>query len=352
MVGAEQVDDVVDAGELHVVVERDIDGEVGQLPGAPPQHAVLVVAGALDRRRAEPERAVLLVREAARGELLHGLLRQAAVADVALLRGPHVEVHAVGGERAALLLDHPLDGPAPEVLEPRPLVAGNVERAASGAVLLREVDQVLAGIAVLGQRGRLAELLAHPRLEGARERLELGAGVVHVELGGDPRALRAQQPRQRVADGGGARVHDDERAGGIGRHELQARPLAGVARAEPIGRAGVEDLVQRGRGPCRREEHVQEAGARDFHTRDLGHRGEVLRQRVGDLARRALRGARQRHRDVRRVVAVLGLARHFPRAVLGRGQPRRRQRRAHPVRQPIGDRHCAQVRRPPRRRLH
>ena len=339
MVGAEQVDHVVDTGELHVVVERDVDGEVGQLAGAPPQHAVLVVAGALDGRRAEPERAVLLVREAAGGEVLHGLLRQAAVTYVALFRGPHVEVHAVGGERAALLLDHALDGPAAEVLEARALVAGHVARTARGAVFPGEVGQVFARIAVLRQGGALAELLAYARLERARERLELGAGVVHVELGRDRRALRAQQPRERIADGGGARVHDDERAGGVGGDELQARALAAVAGALPVGGAGGEDRVQRARRPRRRQEDVEESRAGHLDARDLGHRRKILRERVGDLARRPLGGARQRHRDVRRVVAVLGLARYFPRAVVGGRQPRRRQRRPHSFRQPLGDRH-------------
>src|SRR5207248_7280988 len=120
----------------------------------------------------------VLVGQAARSQLLHRLLGQATIAHVALLRRPHVELHAIGGERAALLLDHSLDGPTAEALEARTRVGGIVEANAGLAILLREIDQVLAGIALLGERDVLTVLLTHPRLERTRERLELGAGVV------------------------------------------------------------------------------------------------------------------------------------------------------------------------------
>ena len=65
MVGPEEVDDVVGLAELLEVVEADVHREVGELAVRLPQHAVLVVA---ERGGAEPERAVLLVGVARRGE--------------------------------------------------------------------------------------------------------------------------------------------------------------------------------------------------------------------------------------------------------------------------------------------
>src|SRR5206468_7981066 len=182
----------------------------------------------------KPQRAVVLVRQPTRGELLHRLLHQAAVTHVALLGRPHVELHAVGRERAALLRDHALDRPAAEMLEARARVAGHVEPSALRAILRGEVDQVLARIPFFGQRGLVAEGLTHARLERARERLELRAGIVDVELRRDARALRAQEARERVADGGGARVDDYQRSGRIRGDELEPPALPGMAGAAPV----------------------------------------------------------------------------------------------------------------------
>ena len=144
------------------------------------------------------------------------------------------------------------------------------------------------GIAVLGQRRRLAHRLAHARLERARQRLELVAGVVDVELGGHARAPRAQQPRERVTDRRGARVDDHERAGGIGGDELQ-RARAARPGSSPRPYAAPAPRISRSapRAPRGREEHVEEAGARDLEPLHLGHRREVLDDGLGDLARRA-----------------------------------------------------------------
>ena len=165
------------------------------------------------------------------------------------------------------------------------------EPAALGAVRLRKIDEVLTGIAVLGERGRHAELLLHARLERARERLELIAGVVDVELGRHRRALAPEQAREGVADGRRAPVDDDERAGGIRRHELQPDAPSGLALAASVRDALAEDFRERAGAPRRRQEDVEKPRPRDLDALDLGHRREVLDDEVGDLSRRALRGA-------------------------------------------------------------
>ena len=242
MIGAEQVDQSIGRRELHVVVIGDVHREVGRLAVRASEHAVLVVAGLFPLGRAEPEGAVLLVAEATRRELLQHLLRQAFVTDVALLGRPDVELDGVVAQDPALRVDHPRDRIAPEMLDPLALGGAVDEAPALVAVRLREIDEVLAGIAILGERGRLAELLLHACLERARERLELIARVVDVELGRDVGALRPEQPCEGVAHRGCARVDDDQRAGRVRRDELHADAAARLALTAPVRGARGENL--------------------------------------------------------------------------------------------------------------
>src|SRR5207253_11088720 len=91
--------------------------------------AILVVARLLiERPRPNPELAIRLVAELARGDLLQVLLGEVQVAHVALLRRPHVELDAVVAQDAPLLLDDPRHGVPPEALEPRPFIGLRHER--------------------------------------------------------------------------------------------------------------------------------------------------------------------------------------------------------------------------------
>ena len=68
---------------------------------------------------------------------------------------------------------------------------------------------------------------ARARLHRERELLDLRAGVVVVELARDLVALRLEQRRDRVAERRLAAVADVQRAGRIGRDELDLHLLAG-----------------------------------------------------------------------------------------------------------------------------
>jgi hypothetical protein len=297
---------------------------------------------AVDRNQRAPSSSY----EPAPRELLEDLLGEPAIAHVALLGRPHFEVHAIVAEHAALLAHEMVDGPPAEVLDALAWAEAEGRRrgpAWTRPVLLqvarREIDDVVAGISALRDGRLLANGLAHAGLERQGEPLELSARVVDVVLAGHRRTLGAQQPGQRVAHGGRARVHDHQRSGGIRRHELDADTLARVARAMTVPRAGFQDLAHGAGRPRRRQEDVQEARTGHLEPCDLVELRKVLHHGVGYLARRPARRLGEHHRHVRRVIAVLGLARHFPGDVLRLRQARRGQSRAHRLRQPLGDRH-------------
>ncbi len=203
--------------------------------------------------------------------------------------------------------------------------------------LRHHLDQVLARVRVLGQLGRLAQRLPQPHVHRPRQRHELVARVVDVVPRLDAVALAPEDARERVAHRGRARVDDHERAGRIGRDELEddAGALPGVRPA--VVRARGQHLVEAGRAPARREEDVQEAGARDLEALDRLRLREVGHHRLGDLAGRAAGLARQRHRGVGRIVAVPRFTRDLPLHLGGCGQPGGVERVPQCVRQMIGD---------------
>ena len=101
-------------------------------------------------------------------------------------------------------------------------VLGTDVVAALGAELVREIDEVVALVALVGRL-----LAAVARVQRVTERRELVAGVVEVVLAVHVRALRREQVRDRVAHGDPAPATGVQRAGRVGRDELEvdaARP--------------------------------------------------------------------------------------------------------------------------------
>src|SRR5579884_1558003 len=273
VVGAEHVDGAVEAA-LHLVAQvRDVRRLVRrQSPalGRADQHAVLVVA---ELGRADPQRALGLVRRQPGEQLRQPLLEHA-------LARPRVEVDAEALERVLDPLPHVLDG-----------IAGQ----------LGQLADVLAAVAVLG---RLAAL-AH-RLDRRAEAVHLRAGVVVVVLALDVVAGELEQPRDRVAVRAVARRRDDDRPGRVGGDHLHLHPLPRIG--EPAAVAGV-DLVERLDEEPVGEPQVEEARAGDLDGGDLLERPDPLGQLARALARGAAVGAGGAQRDVRRVVAVRGVVR-------------------------------------------
>jgi len=139
--------------------------------------------------------------------------------------------------------------------------------------------------------------------------LDLGAGVVVVELAGDAPAGALEQRRDGVAQTRLAPVPHVERAGRVRRDELHVgAPARTLCRAAP-GIAAREDGAHhrgdRGVG----QEEVDEAGARDLHLLDQARgRIENVHERLGHVARLALERLGELKREVGGDVAVRLLA--------------------------------------------
>ena len=287
--GAHARDRAVVIGALHVdrrresaLPLRDMVRDVGDEIRVPavrlPHHAVLVVAvvGGL-----QPQRAVLLVGLARRDEPRDRGV-DPAVGVERSLQIVVVELHAERLQVPILLAAQLGDREMADRLDVAEVVADLVE------IALRQLADVFAAVALLGKRAVLAEQLLRAGAHRYREILDLLAGVVVVELARDLRSLPLEQPRERVAKRGLASVPDMQRAGRIGRDELDHHALAAPRFAAPVAVGCGENARHHRLARRRRHEDVDEAGARDVdlrHPFGTGQRGDELR---GELARIAL----------------------------------------------------------------
>src|SRR5690606_18125568 len=130
-------------------------------------------------------------------------------------------------------------------------------------VVAGDVGDVVALVAVGRVVGRIRRDAARARLHADREVVDLVAGVVVVELAGDLVAAGVVEAADRVAQRGLARVAHVQRAGGIGRDELD-HDLFAVARAAAVGPALFADGRQHGLTGARRDAEIDEAGPGDL----------------------------------------------------------------------------------------
>jgi hypothetical protein len=162
-----------------------------------------------------------------------------------------------------------------------------------------DLADVLPGVAVVWRR-----LVPCGREQRAGEPVDLRTGVVEVVLRGHIGALGAQQPGQRVADGGPAHPADVDRTGRVGRDELQVHPLTGERRSMPVGIALLDDDARGRPGGGGAQPDVQEAGAGDRHALDRRVLAELAGDRPRELTRLDARLPRDLEGERRGVVAV------------------------------------------------
>jgi hypothetical protein len=176
------------------------------------------------------------------------------------------------------------------------------------------VLEIGAGIKSLGDRIHgLAERLAITQMERARERLDLGAGIVDVVFAADRKTRFGEQRGERIADDGAATMADMHRAGRIGRDILDIDGLACAHRRSAIGRAGAQHFREPRLPEHIAKPQIEEAGAGDRDRRHVGLALEPQLQFAGERARRDLRLLREHHRRIGREVAVRGIARRLDR---------------------------------------
>ncbi len=188
----------------------------------------------------------------------------------------------------------------------------------------RDIADILALVAVLGQRRVDSQLLQIAHAHRLAEQLHLAPAVVEVVLARHLEAGRLEHARDRVTEHRVAAVADGERSGGIGGQELDlhAPRTAGAQlpflRAE-IFRAACERRAHLAMPVLRRHPEVDKPGARDRDLADFGGQLQMGANRVGDFARRLPLSPRHRERHVARDIAVRGILGSLGRDRGGRG---------------------------------
>ena len=309
MVSAPDIDDAVKAAldELIAVI-GDVDRVVGIKAVRAAQNLVLIGA---EVGVAQPERAVLFIRQTGIREQLHGLGHVAGAVQAAL-EEPLVKVDAVALKVA---------------LHARDIVRqteGHERRAALGArhgevlVAVTLVDElgerldVVAVVAVVREFDRVLTLdeLEVARLDGLAEQVDLIAGVIDIELTPDIIARALEHGRERVAEHAAARVADRHRAGGVGGHELHHDFLPVTVVHTAVIRAGILDGGQHVLIPLVGQTEVQKARTCRLNAgKPRAAELHVRNERLGDLARRHVHGLGRRHGMVCGKVAVGGVLR-------------------------------------------
>ena len=172
------------------------------------------------------------------------------------------------------------------------------------AQLARDLDDVVAFVAIVGEaQGHARQfVVAHPHRH--REDVHLPAGVVDVVLALHGVAGGLEQGRDGGAVGRAAAVADVQRAVRVGRDEFDRHRFQRARFAAPISLALVEHAADRRQAAALRDMEVKEARAGDV---DLGHVLR-LRQRIDQGLRGVARlhpGRLGQHQgEVGRVVAV------------------------------------------------
>ena len=273
--------------------------EIGVAAFGLAHHAILVVTVV---GGAQPQRAILLEGVATGHQTRHSLFHL-AVGVERRLQVVTVERHAEGRQVQVLLTTQAGHRKAAHRIQVIQVTRGRLGRLVAHLHRLAghegpgDLGDVVAAVAI-GREGRIIRRNAAPTcLHGQCQVVDLRAGVVVIELAVNLPALRGQKVAQHVTQRRLAAMADVQRAGGVGRDELQHHLLA-VGRLLPelftLGQHLVHHtLVGGGREPEVDEARAGNLGLGDeigctglCHQRGhqlLGHRTRRLLQRTGQL---------------------------------------------------------------------
>ena len=332
VVGAPDIDDVVDALELIPVI-GNIGGEVGVLAIGLDQDAVLVIAQV---GGAEPQGAVLGIEVAHLVELLKSAVDGGGAGGLALgvlhvqraLGEPTIEVAVNGVAKVAHVVDHLYVAALAEALHALLRIGVDPLIAVGAPELGSLVDDVVAAVGVLAQSlgkvilirmglGMLVALVGNKgvavgdqklvslvnihallgddvgklhiaRADGVAEGVHLRAVVVDVELTLDVVTGVVHNTAKGVAQSGPAAMTDVHGADGVGGDELdlslQAATDVGLSEVHTLLAGLAKDGVLDGDG----EVEVDEARTGDLDLLDCGVLGHMGDDGLGDLARGAV----------------------------------------------------------------
>ena len=337
MIGALHVDRAAEPALPLRDVIRDVGHEVRVRAVALAHDAILVVA---ELGRPEPERALVLVRVPVALERVARCARPARRCR-ARTRGSSVEPHAERLQVEILLLaqlrDHERctsSSSAPPGSHRRSPARSRVATAARN-VPLGDLADVLAVVAALGDRQRLARELAHAR-EHARPRDSRSARRRRCSRTRAPRVqpVALEQRRDRVAQRGLAAVADVQRPGRVRRHEFDVHLPPGARRSSGRIARSPARMPASPRAVCAGSRRKLMKPGPAISTRATPHEVDVetVDQLLRDVTRLALERAREHHGEVRRPSPCAGSRGRSSSGSTSSGAPRSRAARASPAR--------------------
>ncbi len=293
VVGAPDVDRDFEPALRLVPMVGDIGEEVGTAAVALDQDAVFVVA---ECRGAQPLGSLTLIDQAPSLQLGQRRLDLAGFVHRAL-RAELVELHAECAHVLPLFILHALEGIAPNQLAFRRTPLPIQPIAMFGPELAGQLGHVDAVIAAFRNRFLVSLQLPVAGMYGVDELVDLGAGVVDVELALHLVPGELEQPSDGVADGGATSVPHMQRARGVRRHELHVEEMADTPGAASVVLVGTADLAQLIPKVVAADAEVQETGPRDLGVLDVkGRQVECAQQLLSKLARHAAQAASNEHR--------------------------------------------------------
>ena len=309
MIGAEDVDETVEAPSEGVMVVGDVAAEIRRLAVASHDRAILLVTEA---RGAEEERTLLVVQQV-RGQRRAGAHEDAVGMERPLAHEP-IETDAEAGKIFADPREQQAGGE----------IAATCDRVRLGcrrellAVLRGErpgdVDEILSRVGVLSELDVLAPKLAVADPRRSPEHVHLPAEVVHVVFALDLETGRLEEARRDVAEDRAPAMPDVQGSRRIRAHELDMHAASGAGVGAAVGIAGRQRLGEQHPPERRREADVDEPGSRDLGGREpAAGVAEAREHGLGDDARRLPGLPREHERHVGRQIAELQIGRHLDR---------------------------------------
>ena len=217
--------------------------------------------------------------------------------------GVHIEISAELMQRRLDLAEHQVHADSPEYLVLFDI--GKTHRIGGlGQYLRGDIADIGTGVTVFGRW--LTFDRGDQRVD---EAIDLGAVVIEVVLAHHCCTLGGQQPAQCVADGGPPGAADVNRAGRVGRDELEVDVLPVEQTRTTVIGAGRHDIGHHHALSRCLDPQIDESGPGYLRRGDCIGVGECGDQPARELARVRAGLLAHLQREIGRIISVLGVAR-------------------------------------------